>query len=458
MIDDKTSGFTWPLPHAQNLLSDDVERLRTAFGQIDQALTAEQTARQQHASAVPAHAATAITVTPAGDLTATTVQAALAELDAAKADTGHAHAAAAITVTPVGNLTATTVQTALAELDGEKLSLTAALPDIGAALTDADELPVHDASSGVQRKSAFSRIWTYIQGKITGAISGVLIDNLVQNRAVITDANGKLIASATVSATELGYLDGVTSALQTQLNGKASATGQSFTGTIAAPFLELNATQEGEGGQLSIKDGAGVLSFFLDDTPTAIRFFNPGANPKPMDFITGPGDPVRARIMPNGTILIGTAVDDASGHPLQVAGGTTMKGGLYLGQPGWGGAVQGLYLHQRDSGLSEPIRFLGADGVTIVGVFGKDAANNLVFAAGDAATYDLTVKADGSISALKAYQVNNVQVLGARRTGWTAATGSASRAAFATNTVTTEQLAQRFKALLDDLIAHGLIG
>ena len=458
MIDDKTSGFTWPLPHAQNLLSDDVERLRTAFGQIDQALTAEQTARQQHASAVPAHAATAITVTPAGDLTATTVQAALAELDAAKAAVSHAHAATAITVTPAGNLTATTVQGALAELDSEKLPLINGLTEIDAALTDADELPVYDASSGAQRKSLLSRVWTYIQGKITGAISGVLIDNLVQNRAVVTDANGKLIASATVSATELGYLDGVTSALQTQLNGKASASGQSFTGMVAAPFLELAATQGGEGGQLSIRDSAGVLSFFLDDAPTAIRFVNPSANPKPMDFITGPGDPVRARIMPTGTVLIGNTVDDASGHTLQVAGGTTMKGGLYLGQAGWGGAVQGLYLHQRASGFSEPIRFLGADGVTIVGEIGRTNSNSLTFAAGDAANYDLIVKADGSISVLNAYQVNNVQVLGARRTGWTAATGSASRAAFATNTVTTEQLAQRFKALLDDLIAHGLIG
>ena len=38
-----------------------------------------------------------------------------------------------------------------------------------------------------------------------------------------TDANGKVAAHGTVSATELGYLDGVTSAIQTQLNGKAAS-------------------------------------------------------------------------------------------------------------------------------------------------------------------------------------------------------------------------------------------
>ena len=41
--------------------------------------------------------------------------------------------------------------------------------------------------------------------------------------AVVTDANKKLVASTTVSATELGYLDGVTSSIQTQLNGKAAS-------------------------------------------------------------------------------------------------------------------------------------------------------------------------------------------------------------------------------------------
>jgi hypothetical protein len=62
---------------------------------------------------------------------------------------------------------------------------------------------------------------------------------------------------------------------------------------------------------------------------------------------------------------------------------------------------------------------------------------------------------DGVNDAIK---VNGNQVLGVRKTGWTAATGTASRATFDTSTVTTEQLAQRFKALEDDLISHGLIG
>ena len=53
---------------------------------------------------------------------------------------------------------------------------------------------------------------------------------------------------------------------------------------------------------------------------------------------------------------------------------------------------------------------------------------------------------------------NGVQLLGSRRTGWAAATGTATRTTFDTATVTTALLAQRVKALIDDLTLHGLIG
>ena len=56
------------------------------------------------------------------------------------------------------------------------------------------------------------------------------------------------------------------------------------------------------------------------------------------------------------------------------------------------------------------------------------------------------------------FNVGANQVLGSRQTGWAAPTGTATRTTFVTSTVTTEQLAERVKALLDDLTTHGLIG
>jgi hypothetical protein len=57
--------------------------------------------------------------------------------------------------------------------------------------------------------------------------------------------------------------------------------------------------------------------------------------------------------------------------------------------------------------------------------------------------------------------IQSSRVLSTRKTGWSTATGTATRTTFATSTVTTEELAERVKALIDDLhdtAGHGLIG
>ena len=54
-----------------------------------------------------------------------------------------------------------------------------------------------------------------------GAVTTILDDNLTINRALISNAQGK-VAVSSITATELGYLSGVTSNIQTQINGKAN--------------------------------------------------------------------------------------------------------------------------------------------------------------------------------------------------------------------------------------------
>lgn len=63
--------------------------------------------------------------------------------------------------------------------------------------------------------------WNGKQNAITGGASTITSSNLTANRALISDSSGKVTVSA-VTSTEVGYLDGVTSSIQTQLNGKAS--------------------------------------------------------------------------------------------------------------------------------------------------------------------------------------------------------------------------------------------
>jgi hypothetical protein len=70
------------------------------------------------------------------------------------------------------------------------------------------------------------------QSTITGAASSVVTSNLVASMAMVSDASGKIAAHANVSAVELGYLDGVTSAIQTQFTGKLSLSGGTMSGTL----------------------------------------------------------------------------------------------------------------------------------------------------------------------------------------------------------------------------------
>ncbi|MBP3766013.1 MAG: prepilin-type N-terminal cleavage/methylation domain-containing protein [Bacilli bacterium] len=68
---------------------------------------------------------------------------------------------------------------------------------------------------------ALSTIVTNKQDKITGGASTILTSNLKANRALISNGSGK-VAVSSVTSTELGYLSGVTSSIQTQINAKTT--------------------------------------------------------------------------------------------------------------------------------------------------------------------------------------------------------------------------------------------
>lgn len=88
------------------------------------------------------------------------------------------------------------------------------------------------------------------QALITGAISSFLASNATSSRVIVSDVGGKLVVSL-VTSVELGYLSGVTSALQAQLNGKqASITG------AASSVVSSNLTTN----KVAISDGSGKLA------------------------------------------------------------------------------------------------------------------------------------------------------------------------------------------------------
>ncbi len=88
-------------------------------------------------------------------------------------------------------------------------------------------------------------------------------------------------------------------------------------------------------------------------------------------------------------------------------------------------------------------------------------ASDLRFFTRNAGVNTERFRADASginLAAGHVLRVNDTQVVTSRRTGWGAPTGTATRTTFATSTVTLPQLAERVKALIDDLTTHGLIG
>jgi hypothetical protein len=83
------------------------------------------------------------------------------------------------------------------------------------------------------------------QATITGAATTITSSNLTVSKALVSNPSGKVDVS-TVSSTELSYVAGVTSAIQTQLNAKLSsisgiAAGGDLTGTYASPTIATGA-------------------------------------------------------------------------------------------------------------------------------------------------------------------------------------------------------------------------
>lgn len=66
---------------------------------------------------------------------------------------------------------------------------------------------------------------------LSGAVSTITTANLTASRALVSNTSGKVAVSA-VTATELGYLDGVTSKIQTQLNNRLPLSGGTMSGSI----------------------------------------------------------------------------------------------------------------------------------------------------------------------------------------------------------------------------------
>mgnify|MGYP000657501159 CR=1 FL=1 len=118
-----------------------------------------------------------------------------------------------------------------------------------------------------------SAIQTQIDSKqatITGAATTIDDTNLTASRAVVSDGSGKVAASA-VTATELGYVDGVTSAIQTQIDSKQATITGAATTIDDADLTASRAIVSDGSGKVAISDVTSTEIGYLDGVTSAIQ-------------------------------------------------------------------------------------------------------------------------------------------------------------------------------------------
>lgn len=96
------------------------------------------------------------------------------------------------------------------------------------------------------------------------------IHALTASRALTSDGSG-LIAVSAVTSTELGYVAGVTSALQTQLNLKAPLASPTFSGTITTPLTASRALVTGASSELAVSAVTAAELAFVGGVTSAIQ-------------------------------------------------------------------------------------------------------------------------------------------------------------------------------------------
>jgi len=167
------------------------------------------------------------------------------------------------------------------QLDSKQI--TGAASTISTSNLPASKAVVSDASGKVAAATVSAVELGYLSGvtsgvqsqldskQITGAASTIATSNLSASRALVSDAGGK-VAAATVSAVELGYLSGVTSPVQSQLDSKSASVITGAASTIATSNLSASrALVSDAGGKVAAATVTAAELGYLSGVVSAVQ-------------------------------------------------------------------------------------------------------------------------------------------------------------------------------------------
>ena len=188
-----------------------------------------------------------------------------------------------ITSTELGYLdgVSSAIQT---QIDSKQATITGAATTISSDNLTASRAIVSNTSGKVEVSDITSAELGYLDGvssaiqtqidskqaTITGAATTISSDNLTASRAIVSNTSGKVEVSD-ITSTELGYLDGVSSAIQTQIDSKqATITGAAT--TISSDNLTASrAIVSNTSGKVEVSDITSAELGYLDGVSSAIQ-------------------------------------------------------------------------------------------------------------------------------------------------------------------------------------------
>lgn len=262
-----------------------------------------------------------------------------------------------------------------------------------------------------------------------GSGGGVVINDFAstRNNFSITDAGAATIFNG-LTITQGGL---TVSAGTTAVQALTATTGV-LSSTLSALSVAVTGGSSGA-GKMWFSSGDGLVLQGKAGSDKDFAVANPGFSAYVLYTPTG-----TLNLVAGGTLTAASTITSTAGNFVL---GINNAGVLFKAVSG----VDPNILCDSSSNIQFKMASAAGTGIRII-----DSSSNPVYTLTPGGTLDFPNGGQINISGTK--------VVSARRTGWTAATGTATRTTFATSTVTTQALAEAVKALIDDGIAAGWIG